>query len=170
MRRDRSLRFEALEARKLLTKVHVAAAPVVATSVIISGTLTVNMKAATSTVNGDSSTTSSAPVSGRLGAYGKVMGIWHETTDAFGAYEGPDWIQLQSHNPKGSYILEFNNDNPGSPTPIGHNTGMYQHAQHLYDGTGAFAKATESGSIEILENNKSKAVESLILITANTPT
>ena len=174
MKRDHALGFDALETRKLLTKVHVAAAhpatAVAATPVVITGTLTVNMKAATSILNGDSSTTSSAPVSGRLGSYGKVQGTWNETVDAFGAYEGPDWVQLQSKNPKGSFIIAFNNNNPGSPTPIGHGTGMYQHAQHLYNGTGAFAKATESGSIEVLENTKTKDVESLVLITASPQT
>ncbi len=168
MRRDHCPRFDALEGRRLLSKIHVASSSAtIAKPVVITGTLTVNMKEASATQNADGSTTSTVAVSGRLGSYGKVRGTWNETYDNFGAYSGPDWIQLRTNSPKGSFIIAFNNQDSGSATPIGHGIGMYQHAQHVYDGTGAFAKATESGSIEVLQKNSTKTVESLVLITEN---
>ena len=172
MRRTHSLRFDALEARKLLTKAHVTAvhpaAAVAATPVVLTGTLSVNKNDAVTNDNVDGSTTTSVPVSGRLGTLGKVQGVWYENADQFGDYMGPDTIELVTHSPKGALTVAFNNQNAGPLHLIGHSTGYYQHAQRLEGGTGAFAKASENGSIEVMVSSTKKTVESLELISTNT--
>ena len=172
MRRAHSLRFDALEARKLLTKAHVVAvhpaAAVVSVPVVLTGTLAVDKNEATTSQNIDGSSTTMVPVSGRLGTLGKVQGVWYENADQFGDYMGPDTIELVSRNPKGTLSVSFNNQNAGQLHLIGHSTGYYQHAQRLQGGTGAFAKASEDGSIEVMVSSTKKAVESLELISTNT--
>ena len=71
MNHVRSLFFESLEGRRLLSNAHVNAAhakpAVVATPLVLSGTLTVDNKAASTVMNEDGSTTTSIPVSGANG-------------------------------------------------------------------------------------------------------
>ena len=82
-----------------------------ATPVVLNGTLNVdnNPNATTTTTNDDGSMTTSVPVAGQLGALGQVRGIWNETVDSFGDYEGPDTLIL--HDAKGAFVVAFNNEN-----------------------------------------------------------
>ena len=164
MRRDHSFRFDFLEPRKLLTTAHVAAVqPVV--PVTTDGTLTVNVNDSSQVENLDGSWTTTVPVSGELNGLGKVKGSWQTSIDQFGDYDGPDELQLTSKTPKGSFTIAFNNDNPGKPTKVSKNLGFYQHGQHLVSGSGYYARASESGSIELMDNLKEGSVTSLVLIT-----
>lgn len=164
MRRDHSLRFEALEGRQLLAAAHVATV-VPPTPVTIDGTLTVNVNDSSQIQNLDGSWTTTVPVSGTLDGLGKVKGNWQTSIDQFGNYDGPDTIQLSTKTPKGSFTIAFNNKNPGKPTKVSPALGFYQHGQQLRSGTGAFAHATEAGSIELMDNLKKGDVTSLVLIT-----
>jgi hypothetical protein len=164
MRRDHSPRFDALEARKLLTTAHVAAVPP-AVPVTTDGTLNVNVNDSSQSMNGDGSWTTTVPVSGVLGALGKVKGFWETSIDQSGDADGPDELVLQTKDPKGSFTIAFNNVNPGKPTKVSPGLGFYQHGQHLTAGSGAYAHTTESGSIELMVSGKKGAVTSLVLIT-----
>jgi hypothetical protein len=152
MRFVRSLGFDDLEARQLLSKVHPGAAhpvhaAVVATPLVLSGTLAIDTKA-TSTINNlDGSMSQVTPVVGVLGALGEVHGVWTESVDSFGEYEAPDTIQLR--NSQGAFVIEFNNANPGKAQKLGHGAVYYQLAQRVVDGTGAYARSSETGTIQL---------------------
>ena len=165
MRHHHSPRFEPLEARNLQSKVHVAAAhpaaAAAAAPVAIVGTLTVSKTGKTSVMNGDGSWTTSVPVSGDLGAVGEVKGDWNQTVDAYGDYEAPDVLRLS--NAKGTVYLVFNSQSAGPMQKVGTGTIEKEHAQKLYSGTGAYAKATESGTIEVVSNSAQTVVKSLTL-------
>src|ERR1700727_576359 len=95
----RSLDFDDLEGRTLLRAPrHAVAHPAPAVKakpvvpLVLDGTLTVNNKASSSSINQDGGMTTSIPVSGSLGALGTVRGVWSENTDSFGEYEGPDTL------------------------------------------------------------------------------
>ena len=116
MKHVRSLRFEALKARQLLSRAHVHAAVAhaarpAATPVALNGTLNVdnNPNATTTTTNVDGSMTTSVPVAGQVAGLGEVHGIWDETVDSFGDYEGPDTLILHASN--GAFGVAFNNEN-----------------------------------------------------------
>ncbi len=166
----RALGFDALEVRKLLSGTHVAhshtTAMIPATPVVLNGTLTVDNNAATSTTNVDGSTTTSTPVAGRLGALGKVRGLWNQTVDEFGDLDGPNVLRLAL--PKGSLIVTFNTLNPVKAHPGSHGTFYYPRAQQVFSGTGAYAGATESGMIDVTTNHTKSEVTSLVLTTAST--
>ena len=78
------------------------------TAVVLNGTLNVdnNPSAASTVQNEDGSTTTSVPVAGQLTGLGEVHGIWNETVDSFGDYEGPDTLTL--HASKGALVVAFN--------------------------------------------------------------
>src|SRR6516165_8290936 len=104
--------FEALEARKLMSRTHAAIAhaqPAAAGPIVLNGTLTVDNKAATTEMNADGSSTTVFPVSGQLGALGTVHGVWDNSVDGYGDYLGPDTLSI--HNAKGGVLLTFNNQN-----------------------------------------------------------
>ena len=173
MKRVHSLRFEALEARQLLSRAHVhvalahAARPA-ATPVVLNGTLTVdnNPNATTTTTNEDGSMTTSVPVAGQLGALGKVHGIWDETVDSFGDYEGPDTLILHASN--GAFGVAFNNENsPRAGVKVG-SAMRYEHPQIVLGGDGAYAQASESGTIELTTNAARTEIVSMTLHTQNT--
>ena len=179
MRHVPSLGVEALEARQLLSKVHAAhvARPVhaaraahvhiapVTTPLAVNGTLTVDNSAATLTENQDGSMTTTTPVSGTLGALGKAKGLWSESVDEFGDYEGPDTIQI--YTAKGAFVIAFNNNGPGSKQRAGHGAISYETAQKLSDGTRAYAKSTESGTITMTTNNARTAIATMTLTSTN---
>jgi hypothetical protein len=169
MRRDRSLRFECLEARNLLSKTHPAAAhpaqPAVEVPVELNGTLSVDNHAATVSMNADGSSTNLTPVAGRLGALGPVHGTWYESVDAFGNYQGPDELLL--HAPSGAVVVTFNDQNTGHAHPDASGSLYFQHAQRATQGTGAYAHIAESGSIELVTNPGKKVIASLALTTTN---
>jgi hypothetical protein len=165
----RSLVFESLEDRMLLSKAHVAGAhakpAAVTTPLVLSGTLTVDSKAASTTVNEDDSTTTSIPVSGQIATLGKVHGIWDESADQFGDYEGPDTIRLRGA--KGMVVIAFSNANPGPAYHNGNGSVSYQHPQIFDGGTRAYSRGAESGSIVLTTNAAHNSIESMTLTTAS---
>ena len=171
MRRDHSLRFgrlDALEARRLLSKAHVAPPPA---PVTIDGTLNVNVNNSSQSQNMDGSWTTTVPVTGTLDGYGKVKGFWETSISSLGTYQGPDEIILQTKTPKGAFTIAFNNVNTTKPTKVSPTEGFFQHGEHLIAGSGAFAHATENGSIELMDNLKKGDVTQIVLITVPpTPT
>jgi hypothetical protein len=161
----RSLCFEALEERKLLSRGQIVAHSkhaVVATPLVLNGTLTINNRGTTVTTDEQGNTTTSTQVTGQVGTLGEVRGIWNESADSEGDYVGPDTLQL--HNAKGSFIVAFNADNPGQLHRIAAGAVYYQHPQHVSGGTRAYARARESGSIELTTNTARTVVESMTLI------
>jgi len=173
MKHVHSLRFEALEARQLLSRAHVhvavahAARPA-ATPVVLNGTLTVdnNPNATTTTMNEDGSMTTSVPVAGHLGALGQVHGIWDETVDSFGDYEGPDTLTL--HDSNGALAVAFNNASSPRADVKMRGAVSYEHPQMVYGGNGAYARASESGTIELTTNAARTEIVSMTLHTQNT--
>jgi hypothetical protein len=171
MKHVHSLRFETLEARQLLSSAPIAvahAARAVAAPLVLNGTLTVdnNSSGSTSTVNADGSTTTSVLVAGRLGALGQVRGFWNHTEDAYGNYEGPDTLHLRDS--KGTFIVAFDNaGSSGAHAKVGGDIS-YEHPQQAGSGTGAYARASERGSIEVTSNAARTHVVSLALHTQNT--
>ena len=163
MRRIRSLRFDVLETRMLLSKAHVAMTGAVAggAPLVLEGKLTVDTKAASTSMNTDGSTTTTEPVAGRLGALGVVHGVWNESVDSYGDYLGPDTLRL--HTPNGAFVLTFNNQSPGPAHAAGRGTVYYQHVQRLYAGNGAYAGDSESGTIKLFTNHARTNVVSLEL-------
>ena len=172
MKHVHSLRFETLEARQLLSRAHVHAAVAhaarpAATPVVLNGTLTVdnNPNATTTTTNEDGSMTTSVPVAGQLGALGQIHGIWDETVDSFGDYEGPDTLTLHASN--GTFAVAFNNENsPRAGVKVG-SAISYKHTQIVLGGDGAYARASESGTIEFTNAARTEIV-SMTLHTQNT--
>jgi hypothetical protein len=167
MKYAHSLRFEALEARQLLSRghhvtvAHVARPP--ATPVVLDGTLNVdnNANATSSTTNVDGSMTTSVPVAGQLGAMGQVHGIWNETVDSFGDYEGPDTLTL--HAAKGAVVVVFNNQNGSAANVKSRGPVIYEHPQMVYGGNGAYARTSESGTIELTSNAARTRIVSMTL-------
>ncbi len=171
MKHVHSLRFESLEGRQLLSAGHAGAAHATraaAVSLVLDGTLTVdnNPNDMTETTNVDDSTTTSVPVAGTFGALGKVHGVWNETVDEFGDYEGPDTIVLR--NAKGAFGVAFNNQNAKSTNPKARGATSYDHPQQVLGGNGAYARATESGTIELTTNPARTQVVKLTLQTTGT--
>jgi hypothetical protein len=171
MRHVLSRRFDALEARKLLSTAHVAAAtPAPATALVLNGPLAVDVKSPTAIDNLDGSITTSVSISGRFGALGKGFGVWNDSVDELGDYLGPDTLVLKfdNHYSKGTITLEFNNVNTGKAHPMGHGQGYFQHAERFESGTGDFANASQKGSVNVIVNSKNGTVEGLSLVTAPT--
>jgi hypothetical protein len=174
MKHVHSLRFETLEGRQLLSTAHVAAAHAahaaraVAAPPVLNGTLTMdnNPDAISTTTNADGSTTTSVPVAGQLGTLGKVRGIWNETVDEFGDYEEPDELILRDS--KGALGVAFNDQNSQPVHAKARGAISYEHSQRVLGGSGAYARATESGSIEVTTNAARTQVVSLTLQTQNT--
>ena len=162
----RSLCFDALEERKLLSAGHIVAHPkhaVVATPLVLNGTLAVDSKGTTTSMDEQGDTTTSTPVAGQLGTLGKVRGVWNESADSEGDYLGPDTLQL--HNAKGSFTVAFNADNPGQLHRIAGGGVYYEHPQLVSGGARAYARAKESGSIELTTNTVRTVVESMTITT-----
>ena len=169
MNRDRTLHFEPLEGRQLLSGTHARAShagrahaspATAAAPLVFSGTLTVDNKQAATNTNMYSGYTTSVPVVGQLSGVGHVHGVWFESTDQFGNYLGPDTVTL--HGAKGSFTIAFSNASSGPAHKDG-KTVYYQHAQHAISGSGAYAGATESGTIDLNENRQHTAVTSITL-------
>ena len=172
MKHVHSLRFETLEARQLLSRAartrcrRADVARPAATPVVLNGTLTVDNNPNATTTNEDGSITTSVPVAGQLGALGKVHGIWDETVDSFGDYEGPDTLILHASN--GAFGVAFKNENsPRAGVKVG-SAISYKHAQVVLGGDGAYARASESGTIELTTNAARTEIVSMTLHTQNT--
>jgi hypothetical protein len=166
MPKSRSLRFDALEGRQLLTAAHAAAHHVVQpkTALDLTGTLSVQTSKMSEIQNSDGSVTTTLPVSGKLGNLGSLHGTWYETVDAYGDYEGPDTIDLKS--PKGELEIAFSNANPGKAIQAGPKAYYYQHNQTLLAGTGAYKRTSESGKIDLNTNGSKNSIVSVSIITS----
>ena len=166
MNHVRSLCFDALEERKLLSRGHLVAQAkhaVAATPLVLNGTLTVNNRGTTTSMDELGDTTTSTPVAGQLGTLGEVRGIWNESADSEGDYLGPDTLQL--HNSKGSFTVEFNADNPGQLHRIAGGGVYYQHPQLVSGGARAYAHVKESGSIDLNTNTARTVVQTMTIST-----
>jgi hypothetical protein len=168
MRSNRLLRFEDLEARKLLSAAHIGSArpaSVAVTPINLTGTLDVNLNEASTVENSDSSETTTVPLVGRLGSLGKVTGVWSHTLNQLGDYRGPDTLVLKSSLQKGSFTINFDGNDSGlTAKSVGKDVSDYQHAQKLVSGTGTFAKVSQAGSIELMLNTNQDTYKSLVLI------
>jgi hypothetical protein len=177
MRHVRPLGFDDLESRKLLTKLHHAAvhadpAPAsrpaeVAAPLVLDGTLVVNSKAAQVLTDDLGDQTTASPVSGVLGGLGRVRGTWDESVDQYGEYLDPDTIQLQ--NSRGSFVLAFDATTTGQGQQTAQGMVYNGAPQQLEDGTGAYAKASESGFIQMNAKPRGTVVASLT-VSSNNPT
>lgn len=166
MRHARPLAFEGLEARKLLSRAHPAAArPAAAekTPMVLDGTLAVDNKAASTSTDAEGDTTTAIPVAGTINGLGEVHGVWDETDDAYGDYLGPDTIQLR--DAQGAIAVSFNAGTLGKPHRGANKTVYYQLPQRLTAGQGAYAHDTETGTIQLDMNAARNAVASLTLAT-----
>jgi hypothetical protein len=170
MRHVHTLRFEALESRQLQSRAHMPVAHIAraaATPLVLDGALSVDSEghAISATMNVDGSTTKSIAVAGQLGELGPVHGVWYENQDSFGQYQGPDTLRLR--NTKGTITIAFNNLNPSSAHASGRGPVNYDHIQRFYAGTGAYARASENGTIELITNATQTHVVSLSLHTTH---
>ena len=168
MSQVRSLNFEALETRELLSAAHArvahhALATVAVRPIVLNGTLAVDNRAnaEVTNVNMVDTTTTSTPVAGRLGSLGEVRGVWNESQDAFGDPNGLDTLRL--HNSKGSLILMFNGQQAAKAHPAGHGAVYYEYAQKLYDATGAYAGTSETGTITLTTDTSRSKLYSISL-------
>jgi hypothetical protein len=167
MRHARFLDFDALEGRKLLTRAHHVAAhhphAAAAVALVLDGTLAANQKAAVTSMNADGSTMVSVPVAGVLAGLGQVRGFWNQSTDSFGEYLGPDTLQIR--DARGAFVVVFNNANPVRPQRTAAGLVFRPLPQRVHGGAGAYAHATETGTIQVT-SNPARAAASLTL---NTP-
>jgi hypothetical protein len=130
--------------------------------VVLAGTLVVDNKGSTTTVNPNGTQITSTPVAGKLGALGTVRGVWNETVNAYGGTTGLDTLRLR--DAKGSLLIAFNNQNPGSQHKAGR-TSYYEESQTLADATGAYKGTSESGTIQLVTNSTVTLVDGLTLHT-----
>ena len=162
--------FDILESRQLQSTVHLPTAHparVLAAPLVLDGTLSVNTKsnAISPTMNPDGSSTMSVAVAGQLGALGPVHGVWYENQDSFGEYQGPDTLRLR--DAKGTITIAFTNVNRSPAHAKVRGAVNYEHTQRFYSGTGAYARASESGTIELTTNAAQTHVVSMTLHTTN---
>lgn len=168
MNRMRTPHLEPLEGRRLLSGAHARVAhlhahahpALAAAPLVLDGTLAVNSRASASQSNQNGGLTTVAPVSGQLAGLGHVHGVWFENSDQFGNYMGPDTITL--HTAQGGFTIAFSNASSG-PAHRSGRAVYYQHVQHAVSSSGAYAKASESGTINLNENASHTQVVSLTL-------
>ena len=164
MRRLRSLSFEPLEVRKLLSRAHVAAhgRPAVALTVLpLTGTLTVENKASMTSTDAQGDVMSSTPIVGQLGTLGEVRGTWSTESDQYGDYMGPDTLRL--HNARGSVVVLFSEQNTSSVQHLAGGATATVHPQLAGNGTRAYARTRESGTITLTTNSARTVVVSMTL-------
>jgi hypothetical protein len=171
MKHVRPLRFDALEARKLLAKAHPAVAfhaHAVAKPLVLSGTLTVDNSpdATTAAMNPDGSSSTSVRVTGTLGALGAVQGTWNVSTDSLGDSTAVETLRLR--NASGAVLIVLSTQTASRSYPAGHGAVYQEYAQRLYTGTGPYAGASESGSIKLISNNRQTEITTLALHTKGT--
>ena len=175
MRHARSLDFDALESRKLLSsRVHHAvahhapahpAAAAVSVPVTLNGTLTLDSKATSTSMDAQSDMTTTIPVAGTLGALGQVHGVWNESVDANGNYLGPDTLQLHGARGGGRRVQQRG---PRESPPDRDRDRLFRAQPEGRRRHGAYARATESGTIDVNMNAAKSHVVSLTLNTTTT--
>jgi hypothetical protein len=170
MKHAHCIGFDFLESQQLQSRVDPPVAHparVLAAPRVLDGTLSVDTKsnAISSTMNADGSSTMSVAVAGQLGSLGPVHGVWYESQDAFGEYQGPDTLRLR--DAKGTLTIAFNNVNRSPSHAKVHGALNDEHTQRFYTGTGAYARASESGTIELTTNAAQTHVVSMTLHTTH---
>ena len=130
MRHVHPLGFDDLEARKLMTKAHAKVVPLV-----FEGTLAVDRKDASSTMDAYGDTDRTTPVSGVLIGVGKVKGTWVEGSDYYGDPIGTDTIQLK--DPQGSFTVTFDPTKLGKEHPVPGGEAFAGIPQSVRGGSGA---------------------------------
>jgi hypothetical protein len=131
------------------------------TTIVLNGTLTVDNKAASTSMDVEGDTTTSIPVAGQLGALDEVHGNRQETVDSLGDYMGPDTIQLR--NSCGTFVIQFNEQRIKAVHHLAGGGVEHVDPQIGSQGTGAYAGARESGTIELAGNAAHTQIESLTL-------
>ena len=162
MRHDRSLAFDDLEARKLLSGVHAAHKPA-AVALALSGTLAVNQKQASTTEDMYGDNVKTTPVSGVLAGLGAVKGTWTEEDDYYGDMVGVDTVRLKG--PRGSFTVSFDPTRLGKEHPVAGGQAFAAIPQSVQGGSGTFAHAVEKGTLVLTTNAAKSAVESMTLAT-----
>ena len=150
MKHVRSLGFEALEARQLLSRGALAvsdAVPGPSSPLVLNGTLHVSYGPYESSLtrNFNGSLTRTVAVAGHLGSLGRVHGLWSESVDTYGNYDGPD--RLAVGNAKGSIMITFFNKNPSWASTKRRRAVSFEHTQQILVGSGAYAGASETGTV-----------------------
>ena len=150
MKHDRSLGFETLESRQLLSSGQLAVADTAPTSpgsLVLNGTLHVSYgpQESSLTTNPNESLTRTVAVAGHLGSLGRVRGTWSESVDMYGNYDGPD--KLVVGNSKGAIVITFFNRNPWWASIRRRRPVSYEHTQQILAGSKAYAGASETGTI-----------------------
>jgi hypothetical protein len=170
MNQGRSLVFEALEGRILLSGAHANAHNAKAQTaerapLVLHGTLTVKNSQTVQSpniTNGTiTSTMTAVPIAGLLSGLGKVQGYWMVETDASGDDLGPDVLSL--HSSRGSFTVEFDNETAGSAYSTGKGTLFYEHAQIASGTSGSLSGETESGTLDLNMNRAHTTVASITL-------
>jgi len=164
MRRVRSLCVESLEERKLLSGAHAVAhaQPKIArTALVLTGTLTVDNNAATTSEDDEEDVMTSTPVAGQLGALGEVHGMWSAASDEYGDYIGPDSLQLRTAS--GSFVVQFSEQKTNAVHHLAGGAIDSVHPQLASDGTGAYARTMEKGTIGLTTNSARTIVDSIAL-------
>lgn len=179
MRHARSLGFEGLESRRLLSRAHLAAvhaharvhahpaAAAVSVPLVLDGTLAVDNRAATVTsTNGFGGETISSPVAGVLNGLGKVHGQWNEEIGSFATALGPNSLVLQ--NRQGTFTIEFGAVSRSQAHRTASGAVINPIAQKVTISSGAYAKSKEVGTIVLTTNRALSLVESMTLATTST--
>lgn len=170
MKRARPLCIESLESRQLLSTGRFAvglAAPAALDPLVLDGSLRVDYSLQRSSLvkNFDGSLTRTVPVAGRLGAMGRVRGIWSESVDSYGNYDGPDTLVVG--NSKGTVIVSFFNQNPAWAGTKRRRPTSFVHTQQVLMGSRAYEGATEIGTIVLTTRAEQTRPYSLTLHTSH---
>ena len=88
----------------------------------------------------------STPVAGQLGALGKVHGVWNESADEYGDYMGPD--TLRAPHCQGSFHCRIQRARRYAVHHLAGGARQEVEPQLASDGTGAYARTKESGTID----------------------
>ena len=104
----------------------------------------------------------STPVAGQLGALGEVHGIWNETSDEYGDYMGPDTFAAPYRQGIFRCSIQRAEHRRRSPYRGGRRSSLSTRSSPA-DGTGAYARTKESGTIELTTNSARTIVDSMTL-------
>ena len=170
MKQTHFIVFDILESRQLQSTVHLPMAHparVLAAPLVLDGTLSVNTKsnAISPTMNPDGSSTMSVAVAGQLGALGPVHGVWYENQDSFGKLPGTRHAAAPRR--EGNDHNRVQQCEPVTRHAKVRGAVNYEHTQRFYSGTGAYARASESGTIELTTNAAQTHVVSMTLHTTH---
>jgi hypothetical protein len=101
-----------------------------------------------------------------LAGVGKVKGTWDAGANYYGDPLGTDTIQLKG--PQGTFTVTFDPARLGKEHPVPGGEAFAGIPQQVRGGSGAYARASETGSIVVTTNAAKTAVESMTLSTGIT--